>query len=218
MVELTQTDPNLYKNIASAVITVDQSFTKQLESIGTGESLIRVFNEVIRQDLAQQNVNFKIIPYLLQSDNTVHLYARQRWLMFGYGKVSQGLLKALNSIGTPSHHITVIETSLTAYLQATRNSYQAIFLDKTDQKTIQQIKNLLPQYFAVITATGVPGFMSELFSEADFPNQILINYGTFYEFGEKFSAESVLNHKNPANFMLQFPTCMRYLDAIFLYF
>ncbi len=165
MVELTQTDPNLYRNISLPVITVDQSFTKQLESIGTGESLIRVLNWV-EPDLKPD---------------------RQRWLIFGYGKVSQGLVNALNSVGTPSRHITVVETSLTAYLQALRNGYQALFLDKTDPQTIRQIKNALPQYFAVITATGVPGFMSELFSEKDFSQQLLINYGTFDEYGEKFS-------------------------------
>lgn len=218
MVELTQTDPNLYKNVSVPVITVDQSFTKQLESIGTGESLIRVLNHLIHEDLAQKNVGSKIIPYLFQDNNAAHFYARQHWLIFGYGKVSQGLINALSSINTPSRYITVVETSLIAYLQALRNGYQAVFLDKTDQKSIQQIKNLLPQYFAVITATGVPGFMSELFSQADFPSQRLINYGTFDEYGEKFSPSSVLNQKKPANFMLTFPTCVRYLDAIFVLF
>ncbi len=35
---------------------------------------------------------------------------------------------------------------------------------------------------------------------------------------KSFHPSRVLNQKKPANFMLKFPTCVRYLDAIFVLF
>ena len=71
----------------------------------------------------------------------------------------------------------------------------------------------------MITATGQAGALSHYFSQSDYdPVPLLINMGTFDEFGANFSPKRIINHKKPANFMLEYPTEVIYLDPIFSLF
>ena len=142
-------------------------------------------------------------------------------MIFGYGKVGKGIVNALESAGTPKKHIVIVETSLDAYLQAMKNGYRGFLLNKKadSQESIQKIQSLLPQIWAVITATGQAGALSHYFSQSDYdPVPLLINMGTLDEFGARFSPKRILNHKKPANFMLEYPTEVIYLDPIFSLF
>ena len=102
-----------------------------------------------------------------------------------------------------------------------RNGYQGLLLNKESDShdTIKKIRSLLPQIWAVITATGQAGALSRYFSQSDYNLvPLLINMGTLDEFGARFSPQRILNHKKPANFMLEYPTEVIYLDPIFSLF
>ncbi len=121
----------------------------------------------------------------------------------------------------PGSIFVIVEASTEAYLQAMKNGYQGLLLNKESgsHDTIKTIRSLLPQIWAVITATGQAGAVSRHFSQSDFNLvPLLINMGTFDEFGVNFSPERILNRKKPANFMLEYPTEVIYLDPIFSLF
>jgi len=70
--------------------------------------------------------------------------------------------------------------------------------------------------YACITATGVQNVMSQYFELLDFEKvPLLVNMGTPDEWGNKFPEDIILNKKKPANFMLEYPTEIIYLDPIF---
>ncbi len=102
-----------------------------------------------------------------------------------------------------------------------KNGYFGLLLNKDSdlQNTLQKIRSLLPQIWAVITATGQAGALSQYFIQNDYDAvPLLINMGTFDEFGNHFSPKRIINHKKPANFMLEYPTEIIYLDPIFSLF
>ncbi len=112
MVELTQTDPALYKNLNFPVITVDHSLTKSIEtSLGTGDSLVRLIHRLARQSmtvLMSQAVilgshpDFFHLPVLLSMLSMARLFSHHQFMIFGYGKVGKGIVNALESAGTLS--------------------------------------------------------------------------------------------------------------------
>ncbi|MBS0351040.1 MAG: hypothetical protein JSR33_07635 [Proteobacteria bacterium] len=230
MVELTQTQPDWYADLDFPVITVDQSLTKSVETgLGTGDSVVRLIYQLAREALtltancSKENIvnnpfYWQLLFSLLQVNQ---LFSAHRFIIFGYGKVGSGIAQALENAGTPKQNIFIVEVELAAYLQTIRSGYPGLWLNEDFHlsQSIQRIKSLLPQSWAVITATGQAGALSRYFKQEDFVRvPLLLNMGTYDEFGQGFAPERILNNKKPANFMLEYPTEVRYLDPIFSLF
>jgi adenosylhomocysteinase len=232
MVELTRTSAEIYRNMPFPAITVDQSKTKAIETgLGTGDSLVRVIHAITRQSIAAivlnwQNILVENMPNshlfltaFLSLINSDQLFIKHQFMIFGFGKVGKGIASALESAGTLKKNIFIIEVSSEAYIEAMKNGYRGLLLNGHTQENVNQIKSILPNMWAVITATGVDGAISQYFSQNDFDKvPLLMNMGTGDEFGSRFSIERIMNRKKPANFMLDYPTEVIYLDPIFALF
>jgi adenosylhomocysteinase len=232
MVELTQTHSVLYRYMTFPVMTVDSSQTKVIETgLGTGDSFVRVIHHLARQSitalvLSWKNRFLQNIPHqalylttLLSLVNVGQLFSQNKFMIFGFGKVGKGIASALESAGAPKKHIVIVDISPEAYLEARKQSYSGFLLDDCIPESIQKIKAILPDMWAVVTATGVEGAISQHFSASDFDRvAVLANMSTKDDFGSRFAGDRVLNGKKPANFMLDTPTEVLYLDAIFTLF
>jgi adenosylhomocysteinase len=232
MVELTQTHPRLYQHLTFPVITVDGSKTKVIETgLGTGDSFVRVIHHLARQAITTLALNWKnllhqntahpslLLTTLLSLVNVDQLFSQNKFMIFGFGKVGKGIASALESAGTPKQNIMVVDISPEAYLEAMKQGYSGLLLESRRPDSIQEIKKILPAMWAVVTATGVEGAISHYFSQSDFDHvPLLANISTGDDFGFRFARERILNHKKPINFMLDYPTEVMYLDAIFTLF
>lgn len=238
--ELTHTMPEIYKDIKYPIITVDNSKTKEIETgFGTGDSLVRVLNDLVRKTIATSmmcitgglnNLNFGVpelenkesnhllyISTFLRMVSATQIFSHNKFMVFGYGKVGKGIVHALESAGTPKKNIFIVEKSAEAFMTAMEDGYTGIV--NKNPETVQKIKEKIPEMWAIITATGVEGAISINFNQKDFnPLSLLINMGTSDEFGCNFGTERILNQKRPANFMLNYPTEVIYLDPIFTIF
>jgi adenosylhomocysteinase len=178
-IELTQTGTRIYNKAALKypVISVDDSHLKNLETIGTGYGCVNALKELLKRDLLDE-----------------------KFVVFGYGKVGQGIVNALKK---STKNITVIDLKR---------------IERVNSLAIEEhdaILALLKEAFCVITATGKMGCISAYFEKEDLEGAILANMGAEDEFGPKFSPEDVLCNKHPINFSISEPTPLEYLDPIF---
>lgn len=193
-VELTHVDISCYKSKNCPIISVDKSLVKKLETkYGTGDGFVRAINNLY----AQTNRN----------------HCEQSYMIFGYGKVGQGISTCLTMSGVHRKQIHIIEASESLRLKAQIDGYEA-FSIFNDINTIKEI--LLNETNCAVSATGRMNSLSEFFKESDFSEvEYLINMGTHDEWGLAFSNERILNQKRPYNFILEYPTKVTYLDPIF---
>ncbi len=179
MVELTRTSTEIYKNMSFPVITVDQSKTKAIETgLGTGDSLVRVIQAITRQSIAAIVLNWQnilannrpnsplFLTAFLSLINSDQLFIKNKFMIFGFGKVGNGIASALESAGTPKKNIFIIEISSKAYMDAMKNGYQGLLLNGHTQESIEKIKQIIPDMWAIITATGVDGVVFSIFRKA----------------------------------------------------
>lgn len=185
-VELTQTGSVIYRQatLSYPLLSVDDSPLKIIETFfGTGDGFIRAF---------QNQVGIKAM-------------FNKPYIVFGYGKVSRGIVYQLKKF---SQDITVIDTKCPSVLRGVK------FIAADNR---QEIRHAISGAYAAITATGVSGLMTHYyhFFKADFGDCLLANMGAADEFGENFSEDEILFNKKPLNFSLVEPTAFRYLDPIF---
>lgn len=226
-VELTHTPQSIYSNIKHTVISVDESYTKLIETYyGTGNALVRLFREKIAKDTKFNHIHRALLlaaQYLKKTDYSVaiHLekkadsvwFENNKYVVFGYGKVGKGIVDALKNAGVKPKNIIVIDKMESACKKATEKKFKAYCLNESN---FSKIKKELQNAYAIVTATGVKECISNNFKHSDFPeNVIKINMGTPDEWGHKFSELEILNKKKPANFLMKYPTKVAYLDAIF---
>lgn len=188
-VELTGTGTNLYAEAGELnypVISVDQSRVKVLEALfGTGDAFQRAFFE-----LTGENLNDRAV------------------LLFGYGKVGQGIAYALRPLGCD---ITVVDTQGDALALARSHGHEAL---RADDRA--EVEKAASSAFVVVTATGRPGIISERYRPAPFLKaDYLANMGGEDEFGPAFETASIMVDKKPINFAIAHPTQIRFLDPIF---
>jgi len=190
-VELTGSGKYKYSSIKKPVINVDDSHTKKLETFfGTGESLVRAL------------VELGSVPIKALKNSLV--------VVFGFGKVGKGIVHELVYHGC---HVVLVDSYEKA-LDLAKNSFGCIDSLHTSNK--EKIKEYLKSSLAVVTATGLDGWVSKEYRKEDFANvKILANMGAEDEFGSSFQNHEVLNNKFPANFGLREPTKPMFLDPIF---
>ncbi len=133
----------------------------------------------------------------------------RKFIVFGYGKVGRGITRYLSQEGA---EITVVDANETYLDHAVAAGHAAI--KNTDTRSVLDAINAS---FAVITATGHPGLIGEMFSPSDIQANVhLINMGADDEYGDAFPATRVVANKAPLNFMLDAPTIMFFIDPIFM--
>lgn len=193
-VELTHVESAQYKNRICPVISVDNSYIKRLETIyGTGDGFVRAIQSIY--------------------GDTTNFFTEKRYMIFGYGKVGEGICSGLNREGVPKNNIFVVEVDPKAMALAQSRGYFAYSLDTH----LSQVKKLLSDTIdCAVTVTGIQDSITAFFEQSDFSNvEVLANMGTYDEWGPAFSADRVLNNKRPLNFILEYPTKILYLDPIF---
>ncbi|KTC76038.1 adenosylhomocysteinase [Legionella birminghamensis] len=131
-------------------------------------------------------------------------FHNQPIIVIGNGKVGRGIIHALSPY---TSNITVIDC------KPPQDSALG-FINAADKHAV---KAAIKQAYAVVTATGVQGLMSDYYQleKADCGDALLINMGADDEFGRQFSNSDVVFDKRPFNFSLTEPTLFRYLDPIF---
>lgn len=190
VIELTQTGVIKYQQtqVTYPIISIDNSYIKNLETLlGTADGFIRGFQHLTK--LGFYNKSFVI---------------------FGYGKVGRGLVRALRQF---TQQIIIIEAdTYSTIVEADFPVYNI-----SDHKQVQAAIN---NAFCIITATGVKNIIStyinnKVLTKADFTSSFLANMGSEDEWGNGFNENEVLNSKVAINFCLQFPTSLIFLDPIF---
>lgn len=188
LVELTQTGTQRLKDqtLPFPCISVDDSHTKKLEGMyGTGEAFVRAIKE--------------------QSPSCIQ---DQLFIVFGYGKVGQGICKYLMQ---ETSHIAIVDPEPNKRLLAQKRGLIAI--DPNDTETLEK---LTTQCFCCVTSTGIPNFLSQTFSQEMFSSTCLFaNMGASDEIGDRFNDHHILCNRSPINFSLKHPTLMLYIDPIF---
>lgn len=126
------------------------------------------------------------------------------FLLVGYGKVGQGVAYSLQQAGAL---VSVADASRSALKKAQEEGF-----------SIGEANQLVDQATVVVTATGLPGVLQQVFHDADqqLGGKILANIGADDEIGEGFAHSRILANRMPINFALEYPTIMRYLDPSFL--
>ncbi|EKE00931.1 MAG: hypothetical protein ACD_21C00250G0004 [uncultured bacterium] len=186
-VELTQTGSVIYRDHpiphSYPVISIDDSPLKHLETIGTGHSCVEAVSKLTKQPI----------------DN-------KKFMVFGYGKVGRGIVKALKNY---TNEVVVVESD-----QKLINTLAKMNLNVINASSVGDIKRELADTHCVITATGKKGCVSEILDREDLAGIHLANAGVEDEFGAKFTTDDVLYAKQPVNFSLDVPTVLHYLDPV----
>jgi len=188
VVELTRSGAIFYESHGTTVpvLSVDGSKTKQLETFyGTGDAFVRGVNQFIDKDISEYKV-----------------------LLFGYGKVGQGIVYACDKAGV--NQVYVVDSCNDKIDLANSLGCHATHFANT-----KKLHEAIKQSDIVVTATGITNFISNNFEKDIFANKILCNMGANDEYGAKFSNTDVLYDKSPINFSLDEPTKTKYLDPIF---
>ncbi|AMO58013.1 hypothetical protein GZ77_19980 [Endozoicomonas montiporae] len=183
-IELTRSGLEKYLSQSNTVcLDVDSTVIKSIETtLGTGESLVRAMKHAGFTELAGKRI-----------------------LLFGYGKVGQGICRALLA---EQANVDIVE------LQPGLSPEQSCFIDGSDQALVTEA---VQKADFVITATGIKSVIENHYPVSEFINSSakLINMGGEDEYGEAFPADTVLNGKHTFNFILDDPTLMKFIDPIF---
>jgi adenosylhomocysteinase len=185
--ELTGTGSQRYRAAAPTypVIAVDESRVKDLEALlGTGRSFVHAFQRLVHQPIDGR-------PFLI----------------FGYGKVGRGIVRAL---APHTKVIGVVDVDPDAVAEAALAGCEAMHAAERGR-----VEDWARQAFAVVTATGVAGVVSAGYDADAFLGAHLANMGGEDEFGDAFAQKEVLYGKRPINFVASDPDSMRYLDPVF---
>ncbi|MEM6464604.1 MAG: NAD-binding protein [Pseudomonadota bacterium] len=131
------------------------------------------------------------------------------FVIFGYGKVGRGVARYLRHEGA---HIIVVEKNEAFVNQARAAGLKAV-INSEKAAILEEINNA----FAVITATGEPFLVGEMFSPSEISETVhLINMGADDEYGDDFPNDRIAANKAPLNFLLDAPTIMFFIDPIFM--
>ncbi len=184
-VELTQTGTKIYKEfpLNYPLISVDDCLLKHLETIGTGHSCAEALRKLTKSTIE-----------------------KKKFIVFGYGKVGRGVVKALKKY---SNNIIIVEEDKSLIDQLVRSNLNAMSTSLLDD-----LKKELKDTFCIITATGIEGCISKYFDKKELSGIYLANMGAVDEFGYKFTDADVLFSKKPINFATNEPTLLRYLDPV----
>lgn len=184
-VELTRARAELYEEQNKTVFLADGGVIKRIETcLGTGDSYYRAMSKLGYGD-----------------------FVGKRIVVFGSGKVGQGIIKGALRRGAVVSVVTNPST-----MPHDLGERLSAMVDYRDRAAVNKV---VEGAYAVVTATGqvssVEGAMDVdvLLSSG----ALLANMGVDDEYGASVPADKVLANKEPLNFILDDPTLMKYMDA-----
>ena len=186
-VELTRSGVQFYEKCEKPVYVADSGIVKRIEtSLGTGEGYVRA--------LAQLGYG---------SD-----FAGKKFVVFGSGKVGQGIVLQLLRLAAIITVVTDTSRGSNPFLEA--NDVPVL-----DCKDVEAVVSLVQNADFVVTATGVKGALdrAELAMALNESRAVLANMGVEDEYGTGVPNARVLAEKKPLNFILEEPTHLKYIDA-----
>ena len=192
-VELTRSGVQFYENCEHPVYVADSGIVKRIETcLGTGEGYVRA--------LAQLGYD-----YCLDSGADG---AGKKFVVFGSGKVGQGIVLQLLRSGANVQVVTDCSRGSCAFLDAND-------VPVTDCNDLDGVAALVRDADFVVTATGVKGALDrpQIVEALLASGAVLANMGVEDEYGPGVPATRVLAEKKPLNFILEEPTHLKYIDA-----
>ncbi len=185
-VELTRSGVQFYEKSEHQVYVADSGIVKRIETcLGTGEGYVRA--------LAQLGYDF---------------YDGKKFVVFGSGKVGQGIVLQLLRSGANVHVVTDCSRGANPFLDAN-------CVPVTDCNDLDAVASLVRGADFVVTATGVKGALDrpQVVEALLASGAVLANMGVEDEYGPGVPASRVLAEKKPLNFILEEPTHLKYIDA-----
>ncbi len=177
--ELTRSGLHYYKERRQPVLSVDSGLIKRFETmLGTGESYLR----------AMRHLGY-------------HSFAGKRLLIFGGGKVGQGIAWYA---AKEKMQVTIADKM---QIQAPENISVITEAEK--------IRQAIRESDYIVSVTGVKNALSAWTQELSASSALIANMGVEDEFGASLPPDRVLNRKVPLNFILDEPTLLRYIDPVF---
>ena len=185
-VELTRSGVQFYENCEHPVYVADSGIVKRIETcLGTGEGYVRALSQLGRD-----------------------FDDGKKFVVFGSGKVGQGIVLQLLRSGADVHVVTDCSRGSNAFLDANG-------VPVTDCNDLDGVAALVRGADFVVTATGVKGALDrpQIVDALLASNAVLANMGVEDEYGPSIPATRVLAEKKPLNFILEEPTHLKYIDA-----
>ena len=198
-VELTRSGVQFYEKCEHPVYVADSGIVKRIETcLGTGEGYVRA--------LAQLGYDFCVGAD--SSDSNGADGVGKKFVVFGSGKVGQGIVLQLLRSGASVQVVTDCSRGSSPFLDANG-------VPVTDCNDLDAVAALVRAADFVVTATGVKGALDrpQIVEALLASNAVLANMGVEDEYGPSVSATRVLAEKKPLNFILEEPTHLKYIDA-----
>ena len=195
-VELTRSGVQFFEKCEHPVYVADSGVVKRIETcLGTGEGYVRA--------LAQLGYDF-----CLDSGTDGAPSAGKKFVVFGSGKVGQGIVLQLLRSGADVHVVTDCSRGANPFLDANG-------VPVTDCNDLDAVASLVRGADFVVTATGVKGALDrpQVVEALLASGAVLANMGVEYEYGPGVPESRVLAEKKPLNFILEEPTHLKYIDA-----
>ena len=132
----------------------------------------------------------------------------KKFIVFGSGKVGQGIVLQLLRSGADVHVVTDCSRGANPFLDANG-------VPVTDCNDLDAVASLVRGADFVVTATGVKGALDrpQVVEALLASGAVLANMGVEDEYGPNVPASRVLAEKKPLNFILEEPTHLKYIDA-----
>jgi adenosylhomocysteinase len=210
-VELTRSGVQFYEKCEHPVYVADSGVVKRIETcLGTGEGYVRA--------LAQLGYDFCLDSGrdgsldagrdTLDSGTDGAPSGGKKFIVFGSGKVGQGIVLQLLRSGADVHVVTDCSRGANPFLDANG-------VPVTDCNDLDAVASLVRGADFVVTATGVKGALDrpQIVEALLASGAVLANMGVEDEYGPNVPASRVLAEKKPLNFILEEPTHLKYIDA-----
>jgi adenosylhomocysteinase len=210
-VELTRSGVQFYEKCEHPVYVADSGVVKRIETcLGTGEGYVRA--------LAQLGYDFCLDSGrdgsldagrdTLDSGTDGAASGGKKFIVFGSGKVGQGIVLQLLRSGADVHVVTDCSRGANPFLDANG-------VPVTDCNDLDAVASLVRGADFVVTATGVKGALDrpQVVEALLASGAVLANMGVEDEYGPNVPASRVLAEKKPLNFILEEPTHLKYIDA-----
>lgn len=218
-VELTRSGVQFYEKCEHPVYVADSGVVKRIETcLGTGEGYVRALAQLGYDFCLDSGCDGSLDSGCdgsldagrdtLDSGTDGAPSGGKKFIVFGSGKVGQGIVLQLLRSGADVHVVTDCSRGANPFLEANEVSV-------TDCNDLDAVASLVRGADFVVTATGVKGALDrpQIVEALLASGAVLANMGVEDEYGPNVPASRVLAEKKPLNFILEEPTHLKYIDA-----
>lgn len=208
-VELTRSGVQFYEKCEHPVYVADSGIVKRIETcLGTGEGYVRALAQLGYDFCLDSDGSLDAGRGTLDSGTDGAPSGGKKFIVFGSGKVGQGIVLQLLRSGADVHVVTDCSRGANPFLDANG-------VPVTDCNDLDAVASLVRGADFVVTATGVKGALDrpQIVEALLASGAVLANMGVEDEYGPNVPASRVLAEKKPLNFILEEPTHLKYIDA-----